>query len=190
MHRPRNITRGIRRSGCLQTCHAEVHEKNFARTAHFKTTLSDVSPPGHGKGSRNGNQSLGSRRCPSDVPRDIRGWPTRSGSGRFVFLSALTPANQTGLSPQRHVRRPYMFPARTSHSDNTECDADGLQQYHALPHGVVTLRPAQRVTTPVGYSVPSVGGTTPQFKNRQPFGSLQYNYHQPLANLAVTLDTT
>jgi len=31
-----------------------------------------------------------------------------------------------------------------------------------------------------------VGGVT-QFNRFQPFGSLQYNYHQPLANLSVDL---
>jgi hypothetical protein len=42
-------------------------------------------------------------------------------------------------------------------------------------------------TAPAGYSITSVGGTTPQFNSLQPFGSLQYNYHQPLANVAVDL---
>ncbi|HEY7096952.1 MAG TPA: hypothetical protein VH437_09520, partial [Terriglobales bacterium] len=31
------------------------------------------------------------------------------------------------------------------------------------------------------------GGETPQFNSLQPFGSLQYNYHQPLANVAVDI---
>jgi len=51
--------------------------------------------------------------------------------------------------------------------------------------GSVIVRPVRRVTTQVGYSITSVGGETPQFNSLQPFGSLQYNYHQPLANVAV-----
>jgi hypothetical protein len=51
----------------------------------------------------------------------------------------------------------------------------------------VMLRPVRRVTTQVGYSITSVGGETPQFNSLQPFGSLQYNYHQPLANVAVDI---
>ena len=45
----------------------------------------------------------------------------------------------------------------------------------------VLVRPASRVSLQVGYSITSVGGETPQFNSLQPFGSLQYNYHQPLA---------
>jgi hypothetical protein len=53
--------------------------------------------------------------------------------------------------------------------------------------GSVLFKPHSRVTAQVGYSVTSVGGQTPQFNSLQPFGSLQYNYHQPLANLAVDI---
>jgi hypothetical protein len=53
--------------------------------------------------------------------------------------------------------------------------------------GSVIVRPVRRVTTQVGYSITSVGGETPQFNSLQPFGSLQYNYHQPLANVAVDI---
>ena len=49
----------------------------------------------------------------------------------------------------------------------------------------IMFRPLHRVTTQLGYSITSVGGATPQFNGLQPFGSLQYNYHQPLATLAV-----
>ena len=51
----------------------------------------------------------------------------------------------------------------------------------------ILFRPAHRVTTQVGYSVTSVDGETPQFNILQPFGSLQYTYHQPLANLGVDI---
>jgi hypothetical protein len=51
--------------------------------------------------------------------------------------------------------------------------------------GSVMFKPVPRVTTQLGYSVTSVGGETPQFNGLVPFGSLQYNYHQPLANLAI-----
>jgi hypothetical protein len=47
------------------------------------------------------------------------------------------------------------------------------------------FKPWHRVTTQMGYSIISVGGETPQFNSLQPFGSLQYNYHQPLAAVAV-----
>jgi hypothetical protein len=53
--------------------------------------------------------------------------------------------------------------------------------------GSVTLKPHTRVTMQVGYSITSVGGQTPQFNALQPFGSLQYNYYQPLANVAVDI---
>jgi len=49
----------------------------------------------------------------------------------------------------------------------------------------IMFRPLHRVTTQLGYSITSVGGETPQFNGLQPFGSLQYNYHQPLATLSV-----
>ena len=49
----------------------------------------------------------------------------------------------------------------------------------------VILRPVSRVSMLAGYSITSVGGETPQFNSLQPFGSLQYNYHQPLANVVV-----
>jgi len=51
----------------------------------------------------------------------------------------------------------------------------------------VMLKPAPWMTTQVGYSISSVDGQTPQFNSLQPFGSLQYNYHQPLANLAIDI---
>jgi hypothetical protein len=49
------------------------------------------------------------------------------------------------------------------------------------------LKPLPRITTQLGYSVTSTGGTTPQFNSLQPFASLQYNYHLPLASLAVDI---
>jgi len=51
----------------------------------------------------------------------------------------------------------------------------------------VMWKPAPWMTTQVGYSISSVDGQTPQFNSLQPFGSLQYNYHQPLANLAIDI---
>ena len=53
--------------------------------------------------------------------------------------------------------------------------------------GSVIVRPIRRVSTQLGYSITSVGGSTPLFNPLQPFGSLQYNYHQPIANVAVDL---
>jgi len=53
--------------------------------------------------------------------------------------------------------------------------------------GLVTVKPASRVSMQVGYSITSVGGETPQFNTLQPFGSLQYNYHQPLADVVVEI---
>ena len=53
--------------------------------------------------------------------------------------------------------------------------------------GSVLVKPLRRLTTEVGYSITSVGGQTPQFNRLQPFGSLQYNYHQPIASLAVDI---
>jgi len=51
----------------------------------------------------------------------------------------------------------------------------------------VMFKPVKRATTRVGYSIVSVAGSTPQFNILQPLGSLQYKYHQPLANLGVDL---
>ena len=51
----------------------------------------------------------------------------------------------------------------------------------------VRLQILPRITTQLGYSITSVSGTTPQFNVLQPLGSLAYNYHQPLADLAVDL---
>jgi hypothetical protein len=51
----------------------------------------------------------------------------------------------------------------------------------------IMFKPHARITTQVGYSITSVGGQTPQFNALQPLGSLQYNYHQPLANLSVDI---
>ena len=59
------------------------------------------------------------------------------------------------------------------------------QTYYGLAS--VMFRPIPRLTLQLGYSVTSVGGGTPQFNSLQPLGSLQYNYNQPLANLAVDL---
>jgi hypothetical protein len=53
--------------------------------------------------------------------------------------------------------------------------------------GSVMFKPHAHITTQVGYSITSVGGQTPQFNALQPFGSLQYNYHQPLANVSVDM---
>jgi len=53
--------------------------------------------------------------------------------------------------------------------------------------GTIRIQPLPRMTTQVGYSITSVSGTTPNFNVLQSLGSLAYNYHQPLANLAVDL---
>jgi hypothetical protein len=53
--------------------------------------------------------------------------------------------------------------------------------------GSVMFKPSARITAQVGYSITSVGGQMPQFNALQPFGSLQYNYHQPLANVSVDI---
>jgi len=51
----------------------------------------------------------------------------------------------------------------------------------------VMFKPHTRVTALVGYGITSVSGQTPQFDILQPLGSLQYDYYQPLANVAVDL---
>ena len=53
--------------------------------------------------------------------------------------------------------------------------------------GSVMFKPLPRLTTQVGYSITSTGGQTPQFNVLQPYGSLQYNYQQPLADVAVDI---
>lgn len=49
----------------------------------------------------------------------------------------------------------------------------------------IMFKPWHKVSTQLGYSIVSVGGETPQFNALQPLGSLQYNYHQPLATIAL-----
>ena len=51
----------------------------------------------------------------------------------------------------------------------------------------VMFKPHTRVTAQVGYGITSTDGQTPQFNVLQPLGSLQYNYYQPLANIAVDI---
>jgi hypothetical protein len=51
----------------------------------------------------------------------------------------------------------------------------------------VMFKPHTRVTAQVGYGITSVDGQTPQFNILQPLDSLQYNYQQPLANVAVDI---
>jgi hypothetical protein len=55
--------------------------------------------------------------------------------------------------------------------------------------GMATVRfkPAKRVMANVGYSITSVDGNVPQFNILQPLGTLQYKYHQPVANLSVDI---
>jgi hypothetical protein len=52
---------------------------------------------------------------------------------------------------------------------------------------MVRFKPVARLTAQLGYSITSVGGQTPQFNALQPFGSLQYNYNQPLGSLAMDI---
>lgn len=53
--------------------------------------------------------------------------------------------------------------------------------------GLVTVKPEPRLTLQAGYSINSVDGQAPLLNSLQPFGPLQYNYHQPLANIALDL---
>lgn len=53
--------------------------------------------------------------------------------------------------------------------------------------GEIMFKPVSKLTTQFGYSITSVGGQTPQLNILQPLGPLQYNYHQPLANIAMDL---
>jgi hypothetical protein len=49
------------------------------------------------------------------------------------------------------------------------------------------FKPVPRVDLHLGYSITGVDGSTPQFNTLQPFGSLQYNYHQPVASVGVNI---
>ena len=53
--------------------------------------------------------------------------------------------------------------------------------------GAVVFRLAKRVTTKFGYSLTSVGGSTPEFNALEPDAALHYKYHRPLAALGVDL---
>lgn len=59
------------------------------------------------------------------------------------------------------------------------------QTYYGL--GSMVFRPMRHVTVRAGYSVTSVNGDTPQFNSLQPFGSLRYNYHQPIGSVAADI---
>ena len=52
---------------------------------------------------------------------------------------------------------------------------------------LLVVRPLPRVTAHAGYSATSVSGKTPQFNILQPLGSLDYDYHQPLAGVDLDL---
>jgi hypothetical protein len=52
---------------------------------------------------------------------------------------------------------------------------------------ILMFKPIKRVTTRVGYSIVSVNGSTPQFNILQPPGDLQYQYQQPVGNIAVEI---
>jgi hypothetical protein len=65
-----------------------------------------------------------------------------------------------------------------------------LGAYSSRTHygtGSVMFKLTSRARAQIGYSITSVGGESPQFNSLQPPGSLQYNYHQPLANVAVDI---
>ncbi len=51
----------------------------------------------------------------------------------------------------------------------------------------LTLKPVPRVTTRLGYSITSVGGSTPQFNILQPQGALANTFHQPIADVNVDI---
>jgi hypothetical protein len=51
----------------------------------------------------------------------------------------------------------------------------------------VMFKPQTRITTQIGYSITSTDGVTPQFNALVPLGSLQYDYQQPLGNIAVDI---
>jgi len=55
--------------------------------------------------------------------------------------------------------------------------------------GMATLmfKPIKRVTTQMGYSITSVGGSSPVFNVLQPDASLHWNYHQPLASFSLDI---
>jgi hypothetical protein len=50
--------------------------------------------------------------------------------------------------------------------------------------GSIRAQIIPRLTAHVGYAITSVSGSTPQFNVLQPLGSLAYNYHQPVADIA------
>jgi len=52
---------------------------------------------------------------------------------------------------------------------------------------LVMIKPVPRLTTKFGYGITSVGGQIPQFNSLQPFGTLQYNYHEPVVNIALDI---
>lgn len=56
-------------------------------------------------------------------------------------------------------------------------------------YGSFTIRfqPVKRVTANLGYGVTSVSGNTQQLNQVLPLGSLNYNFHQPLASLSIEM---
>jgi hypothetical protein len=66
----------------------------------------------------------------------------------------------------------------------------GISVYNELSHfatGTLYLKPVPRVTADLGYTVTSSNGSTLILNPNAPTGPLNFNYHLPLASLAVQL---
>jgi len=104
-----------------------------------------------------------------------------------VIQNALICFNDT---PPLGLSLPFVTNAASCAANDPANPLLGNSFYTNHTHfGMATVRfkPVTRVTANLGYSITKVDGSIPQFNILQPLGSLQYNYHQPVASLSVDL---
>ncbi len=106
-----------------------------------------------------------------------------------VIQNALICFNDT---PPVGVILPFVANANNNNCAGNDTSNNLMANSYYTNHtnfgmATVRLKPAKRVMANVGYSITSVDGNVPQFNILQPLGTLQYKYHQPVANLSVDL---
>lgn len=91
--------------------------------------------------------------------------------------------NGTFIAPGTIVGGCPTFDPANNNSPN-QIDSTYINNTH-YASALLLLKPVTRVTVRLGYSLDSVGGKATLLNPLQPFGPLQYNYHQPLASLSL-----
>ena len=127
----------------------------------------------------------------------------------YGFTASLTPRERFGLDLAYNYSD-YLQDALVCFNDSDQslsvvanagsCVANGFNdtgnplltngKYTNNTHygmALIMFKPVPRLTTQFGYGITSVGGQIPEFNSLQPFGSLQYNYHEPIINIAMDI---